>query len=378
MSSIRIGICDMSKKICNWAWLYVCFAGLFPAPDTLKACQDLADEPGVEIAEPANEGLVTVVGQFVNKPSQLKDFVLTELKGSLVQSIEFKQPEMPADWPTMTVEQRQKWITDFEASENGKLIIATNQKLIADRAIIELEIESDGKFVAYDVPHGQFNLQAMAEREQDGMTYIVQAFGQITIGDVDEVQLGLMPLEVVRFLKMQELAPEISGKTFAGEQASLTALRGKYVLLNFAALRGPAFENTVNAIKEAMSRLELADKLSVLTVSIDEDAEATKKLISEKAMDWPCIALGGWDAAVLNSYGVKSVPSLWLIDPDGKIVLTGQQFLYELGRTGSPLPKLVDDVIAGRVVIGENADGTTSDGVGDDDKEKSKPDDGRT
>lgn len=374
MSSFRFGAGKTGQKI---RILSICFVALFLVSETAVVSQDVAREPDVEIQKPATEDLVTVAGQFVNHQQQLKDFELSDLEATLVQLVEFQQPELPANWQEMEVEQRQEWIADFETSDEGKAMMAANQKLLNEQTIIELDIESDGKFIAYDVPRGQYNLQAVAEKEVDGKTYIVQAFGQILVGEVDEMQLGAMPLEVLRFLKMQELAPEISGDTLSGEQASLTALRGKHVLLNFAALGNPAFADSVDALKEASVFPELAGKLSVLTVSIDEDAEAAKKVIAEKSIDWPCIALGGWDVEVLNSYGVKSVPSFWLLDPEGKILLTGQQFLIELRRTGSPLPKLVDDVIAGRIVIGGETEAAAHDGSGENEKAKNESDDGR-
>ena len=373
MSLIRFSASKTGKKIRNWPGLSLCLVAVFSIPVTAVVSQDVAKEPDVELQEPADEGLVTVAGQFVNQQDQLKEFELSELKASLVQLIEIKQPQLPDSWMDMDVEQRQAWIATFEASDDGKAMIAANQKLLAEQTIIELDIESDGKFVAYDVPRGQFGLQAMAEKELDGKTYIVQAFGQINVGEVDEMQLGAMPLEVVRFLKMGELAPEISGETFSGAPASLSALQGKHVLLNFVALGNPDIEESINAIKETSLHPELKGKLSVLTISIDEDAEAVNKVIVEKSIDWPCISLGGWDVEVLNSYGVKSVPSFWLLDPEGKIVLTGQQFLFELRRTGSPLPKLVDDVIAGRIAVG----GEPEDAADEDDRARSDSDDGQ-
>ena len=64
-------------------------------------------------------------------------------------------------------------------------------------------------------------------------------------------------------------------------------------------------------------------------------------------MDWACVALGGWDSAILNEFGVKAVPSLWLIDPEGRIVLTGQQTLIELA------PRLDLKPNRDRAVIGQ-------------------------
>jgi hypothetical protein len=344
----------MSTCIC----LMVVMGG--PAACSIAAFQEPATGAADRKSDDVPNRLATVRGAFTSNDRRFGDFSPSSLTASLVELVETQQPELPGDWKTMTVEQRQAWITDLEASDAGKAMIAANERLLAERKIIELEIEPDGNFLAYDVPPGNYSLQANAELEREGRHYAVQAIGQIAVGDVDEVQLGKMPLEFIGLLAISEMAPEISGQTLSGGKASLSSLRGKYVLLIFAELTNPAFRITASAIKEAQNSPGLAEKLSVLTVAIDADRELAQKSIFDQEISWPCIAVGGWDALVLNEYGVRSVPSLWLIGPDGKIVLTGSQFWYELGRNASSLAKLVEDAISGRLTIDQAADSGSS------------------
>jgi hypothetical protein len=51
------------------------------------------------------------------------------------------------------------------------------------------------------------------------------------------------------------------------------------------------------------------------------DAKA-KKAIGTIKSPWVQVLAGPWDAnnGLLSAYGVEVIPSVWLIDPDGKIV----------------------------------------------------------
>ncbi len=304
---------------------------------------------------------VTVRGKFVNPGDRFPDFDWTTLDASLVQLVQLNSPELPDSWDEMTQEQRRQWFTDFQATEEGKQLVEANQALIADRVIVALDVDAEGAFVAYDVPKGNYRMQAARDRKTSDGTYILQAYGQIEIADVEEIDLGEMPIEIVRLLKMNEIAPEIRGKTATGDDRHLADFRGKYVILSFAEIANPGFEQASKAISKALE-LPVADgKLAALTVAVDSDGEAAGRSISERGIAWDVIVLGGWEAGLLNEYGVKAVPSLWLIDPEGKIVLTGQQFLFELSRNGGELAQLVEDAINGKLKPGVAKEATGED-----------------
>lgn len=311
--------------------------------------EDAGDDDG-EI----EDGLVVVKGQFERTGDDLADFDLTELEGVMIQQVALQQPEFPADWESRSVEARRAWMTEFQESDDGRALIAANEKLLEDRLRFPVAVDSEGEFVIYDVPPGDYSLAASAERKAGDERWIVQAFGQITIGEVDEVELGAMPLESVRLLSMGEVAPALVGKDVDGRAITLEELRGKYVLLNFAVVTNPAYEQTVASLKQAVNQNSLADRLQIVTVAIDGDMDQLRSSIARQEMTWPVMALGSWDVGVLNGWGVKSVPSFWLIDDEGEIVLTGQQFLYEVSRADGSLGDLLDDAVAGRLVIESN------------------------
>ncbi len=66
------------------------------------------------------------------------------------------------------------------------------------------------------------------------------------------------------------------------------------------------------------------DKLKFLSVSLD--TEDTKDEIKKVAKDvpWPIVSdWGGWDSQLAALYGIRSIPELMLVGPDGKVLLNG-------------------------------------------------------
>ncbi len=301
-----------------------------------------------------DEGLVTVKGQFIIESDKVSDFDWTSMQGSLVENVVFEQPELPENWQAMKLPERQAWIQEFEASEKGQKMIEANARLATERKILEFDVDQQGKFTVYDVPPGQFAMQAAGQIEMDEQIYILQAFGQMEIGEVDELDLARMPVEIMRLLRMGEVAPEVAGVDETNSEQTLSAFRGSYVFLTFGLFSNPAFQQTAEALRETAESSESADQLKVVAVSVDENREQLGEILAGHPVPH-CISLGGWDEATLNEYGIKQLPSFWLIDPEGQIVLTGQQFLFELNRTGYSLGKLVDEAIAGRLKIGGEA-----------------------
>lgn len=317
--------------------------------------QEPASDPQTQEQEEKTEAAkVTVMGQFVPPSMELPGFDIRTLKSRIVQIVDFRMPPVPENWKEMTPEQRKAWATEFENSAEGKALIETNKAIDAGRAIVELVIDDSGKFIDYDLPRGRFFLEAAVSVEADGKVYIVQTSRQFEIGEVDEVDLGKITLEAVRLLRMGDAAPGIAGTGNDGKPAALDDHKGKHVLLNFVVLDSPGFPALAKSISEAIRSTENAGKLVAFSAALDTDNAVIEKGVSENNVDWPCLAIGGWESKTLADYGVKTVPSLWLIDPEGKILLTGQQFVYELSRTGSTIGKLCEDVISGRLKIGEN------------------------
>ncbi len=121
---------------------------------------------------------------------------------------------------------------------------------------------------------------------------------------------------------------ESEGKTikFAAQSLSnkplkLTdqAFRGKVVLLQFWATWSDAARRDMPVLKELMAKY--GRNFVVISVSLDNDRKEVEKYLTENKLPWPQVfEPGGLDSPPANQLGILTVPTLILIDPQGKVV----------------------------------------------------------
>ncbi len=127
------------------------------------------------------------------------------------------------------------------------------------------------------------------------------------------------PQRSENLLKSGSLAPDWTLKTPTGTDLSLKSLRGNVVLLDFwATWCGPC--------KRAMPNLQklhekYKDKpVKIIGVNCWERGRGADpvKMMKQAGYTYPIVLGGG---SVARAYGVRGIPTFYLIDPDGKIML---------------------------------------------------------
>lgn len=119
-----------------------------------------------------------------------------------------------------------------------------------------------------------------------------------------------------------EKAIDFTQNDTVGKPVSLSAYKGKYVLVDFwASWCGPCrMENP--AIVKAFEKYH--DKgFQILAVSLDRPGGKDKwlKAIHDDGLRWTHVSdLGFWDNAVAKQYGIQAIPQNLLLNPEGKII----------------------------------------------------------
>lgn len=111
--------------------------------------------------------------------------------------------------------------------------------------------------------------------------------------------------------------------------------KGNYVLIDFwASWCGPCRREMPTVVE---SYKQYHDKgYEIVGVSLDNNGDAWKQAVKAMGMSWPQMSdLKGWQCAAAAPYGVMSIPSNVLVDPQGVIIaadLRGQDLLNKLAE----------------------------------------------
>ncbi|MGZ3756593.1 MAG: redoxin domain-containing protein [Mucilaginibacter sp.] len=114
--------------------------------------------------------------------------------------------------------------------------------------------------------------------------------------------------------------PNFTMTDINGRPVSLTSFRGKYVLVDFwASWCAPCRRENPNVLANYKKYHEMG--FEVLGVSLDSKKEPWLKAIQMDGLPWTHVSdLKGWQNAAAVEFGVKVVPTNFLLDKDGKVI----------------------------------------------------------
>jgi peroxiredoxin len=112
-------------------------------------------------------------------------------------------------------------------------------------------------------------------------------------------------------------AKDFSVELLNGEKFILSKGKGKVIMVDFWATWCPPCCKEIPQLKQYYKKFKARD-FEIIGISLDSKREVLKKFIEKEKVPWKIgFSCDGWQDETAKLYGVKSVPSYWLIDRNG-------------------------------------------------------------
>lgn len=112
----------------------------------------------------------------------------------------------------------------------------------------------------------------------------------------------------------------LSGTTVDGKPASLDTLRGRTVLIHYWATWCEPCKQDLSTLKQVQTKFA-KQGFTVLGVNLDSDRALATAYLQDNPLSWPHLyEPGGLDSRLATELGILTLPTMILVDKDGKVL----------------------------------------------------------
>ena len=212
-----------------------------------------------------------------------------------------------------------------------------------------LRFAPDGSFRIDDVPAGKYVL-TLDVRDLNDAVHPLKApridshRQEIDVPDSpggrNDAPFDLGVINLVGQLNSGDASPDFAVKTLDDKTVKLADYRGKYLLVNFWATGSASAAAAMADLKETYDAFKNDPHFAMIGLNFDADPAMARASVVKNKMDWPQGLLGKWsESAVAEQFGLKSLPFVILLDPNGRVFAPDLQ--------GARIKSAVDAALSG-------------------------------